>query len=814
MATFTVTTAADTVDAGDGALSLREAIQRANATDAADTIVFADALEGRTLTLTQGQLTLTGGPADLGRGTELAIDGDADRDGAKVTLSGGGAGRVLEVQDGAEVALAGLGVTGGFVEWRGEGVSQASGAGILVGAHCRVTIDGCRVHHNTADYYDPFHYGIGSGGGIASGTGSYLTIRRSEIDCNSAAGSGGGIAVLAGATRYASLTLTESYVHHNTADAYLKVRGGGVAVHGSATIEATTIAHNTAHHGGGLAGGTVRLEDSTVAGNLARGARYGYTTGSGGGILGGDVTLQGSTVTGNRTWAPDERSYAAAGIAGPTVRVSDSIVAGNYARGHAADIGEAYSYVGSSGRSALAYSNGRNVFGSIVEGSVPGDLQGVAAGQVFAALDPETGGGLLAPNGGPMPTVALRDALGNPALGGAAPPAEAAADQRGVPRSQPAGTNPDLGAFELAQAAVSTRPTVGNDVLTGTAAADAVAGLAGADLVRGLGGSDDLRGGDGSDTLRGGAGDDGLAGGTGNDVLDGEAGRDLLEGGTGSNLLDGGAGTDRVSYTGDALPLGLRIDLAGDPLDGLDLGIAVRGSERDLLVGIEDAEGSRVNDSIFGTELANRLSGVGGDDLIRGLAGDDVLAGGLGNDRLHGGADFDLVDYTFGRAVVVDLGLADGTATRGTEADTLQGIEGAIGSGGADTLRGDAPANLFRGQGGKDTLTGGAGADDFDLDVLAHSAVGANRDVITDFAPGSDDLDLATIDARSATPAINDAFAFLPSRGAAFTGAGQVRWYQSAGNTLVEANVDANLAPDLQVQLTGLKALTAGDFVL
>ncbi len=44
------------------------------------------------------------------------------------------------------------------------------------------------------------------------------------------------------------------------------------------------------------------------------------------------------------------------------------------------------------------------------------------------------------------------------------------------------------------------------------------------------------------------------------------------------------------------------------------------------------------------------------------------------------------------------------------------------------------------------------------------------------FAPGGDDLDLATIDARAATAGTNDAFAFLAARGVAFTGAGQVRW--------------------------------------
>ena len=58
MATITVTTAADVV-ANDGVRSLREAVALANATAGADTIVFSSSLEGRTLTLTQGELVLT-----------------------------------------------------------------------------------------------------------------------------------------------------------------------------------------------------------------------------------------------------------------------------------------------------------------------------------------------------------------------------------------------------------------------------------------------------------------------------------------------------------------------------------------------------------------------------------------------------------------------------------------------------------------------------------------------------------------------------------------------------------------------------------
>ncbi len=74
MATFTVTTTGDIVNAGDNVLSLREAVAQANATTAADTIVFANAIEGQTLTLTGGELTLS---------QDTTIDGDQNNDGSR-----------------------------------------------------------------------------------------------------------------------------------------------------------------------------------------------------------------------------------------------------------------------------------------------------------------------------------------------------------------------------------------------------------------------------------------------------------------------------------------------------------------------------------------------------------------------------------------------------------------------------------------------------------------------------------------------------------------------------------------------------------
>ena len=256
--------------------------------------------------------------------------------------------------------------------------------------------------------------------------------------------------------------------------------------------------------GGGLYSfEAVSLTNSTVSGNSTTGASAG-----GGGLSGERIYMENSTVSGNTTAGADA---AGGGISGTQITldlfdIRNSIVAGNAATGSTdPDIA-----------GVITGSNGHNVFGSDVAGNIVGDLENVPASLLLA--------GGLADNGGPTQTIALRDAPDNPALAGADPADTPATDQRGEVRPQPAGTAPDIGAFELNQAAVAPNEIVGTD------RGEFLSGTSGPDLIRGLGGNDRLWG------------------RPGDDALFGDAGKDVLAGKAGIDQTTGGGGADRFLF--------------------------------------------------------------------------------------------------------------------------------------------------------------------------------------------------------------------------------------------------------------------------
>ena len=96
-------------------------------------------------------------------------------------------------------------------------------------------------------------------------------------------------------------------------------------------------------------------------------------------------------------------------------------------------------------------------------------------------------------------------------------------------------------------------------------------------------------------------------------------------------------------------------------------------------------------------------------------------------------------------ANVEDLFL-DGDAINGTG----NGLDNfLLGNTGNNTLKGGAGNDIIGGGMGLDKLTGGTGADHFRFNAISDSAVGPNRDVITDFSHVQLDLiNVSTIDSN------------------------------------------------------------------
>ncbi len=175
---------------------------------------------------------------------------------------------------------------------------------------------------------------------------------------------------------------------------------------------------------------------------------------------------------------------------------------------------------------------------------------------------------------------------------------------------------------------------------------------------------------------------------------------------------------------------------------------------------------------ITGTPLADVLRGTNAAEAIFGLAGNDRLSGGGGDDALNGGRGADRLTG----------GIGDDTFVFRSPADSAP----------------EFPAIQSNGQ-----FTDRFGA--------------AFRDVITDFSVGADTINLSGIDANTGL-AGNQAFDFLGT--GRFLGAGSLvfRKFDYEGTekdrTLVYIDNDGDFLVDFHIELTGLKTLTADDFVL
>lgn len=249
---------ADTIDASDGVVSLREAITAAN-TNAASGNAAAGSADGDVITFSLNALQRMQLDPALGQyeiTDDLVIDGSSNA--TRIALSGERGTRVFRVN-----AAAGPGTEHGvelrsfnIVSGQGVGAGSAGGGAILVEAASDLTLRDVSVSGGRT---------AANGGGIANA--GRLSLFRSIV--------GGGTAKFGGGVYNAgTLSLFASWVIQNTATGRDSADGGGGIYNagGEVTVEGNSLVDlNRALHGAGIfsLGGRLRVTGGGILHNTA-----------------------------------------------------------------------------------------------------------------------------------------------------------------------------------------------------------------------------------------------------------------------------------------------------------------------------------------------------------------------------------------------------------------------------------------------------------------------------------------------------------------------------------------------------------------
>jgi predicted outer membrane repeat protein len=347
-AVFNVNSLADLLTPPAGAVTLRSALQAANATPGANTINLT--LPGVYKITTVGTANETDNAAG-----ELAYTGTGNltilnTSGGAVTVDGGGLNRVLDINPAAEnltpftVTLQGFSITGGAA-FPGD-AALGSGGGIRAQGAASIVLNSVVVTGNSA---------TADGGGIAlesinnDSTGA-LTINASTISHNSAGDAGGGIETDG---RGRVTVNTGSVIAFNTCvnqGAGIWLDEGGAALDVTGTIISNNLAFTMLAGGIGNAGaGAVTLSRSLIQNNFAGDSGGGFgdaanmdsltvqdcsflnntAVGNGGGIQvgGGLAAITGSTFEGNMSGGDGGAIF----VNGQTARITNTVFRRNVA---------------------------------------------------------------------------------------------------------------------------------------------------------------------------------------------------------------------------------------------------------------------------------------------------------------------------------------------------------------------------------------------------------------------------------------------------------------------------------------------------
>ncbi len=337
----------------------------------------------------------------------------------------------------------------------------------------------------------------------------------------------------------------------------------------------------------------------------------------------------------------------------------------------------------------------------------------------------------------------------------------------------------------------------GTRAVIGTAGADALVGGAGRDFVQGGGGQDWVSAGAGDDVIEGGAGRDYLAGGAGKDVflyrgLD--VGRDLI-----SDFEHGSDRIDLAELPGAPRQAAAWIWLGSERFTGAAWQLRSVATATGTTLLQLDADGDQK------TDLEIEFSGQHSFS-----AADFILGTAAGPATAHPAVP-PVTAPVAAEPVVPALPLVLGTDGNDVIARTGSEAVRVVAGAGGDSIRTGSGDDVIVGQGGKDIIATGAGRDRIVYERAGDSTVSA-RDYITDFAVGSDLIDLSAL---SGSAAGSGAKLDWIGRNAFSGQAGELRFTGTAGgSTLIQADLDGDRTADFAIELAGQKDLTAASFVL
>ena len=326
------------------------------------------------------------------------------------------------------------------------------------------------------------------------------------------------------------------------------------------------------------------------------------------------------------------------------------------------------------------------------------------------------------------------------------------------------------------------------------------------------------------------------------DTITGNNENNVIEGGGGADRIDGGGGNDTVSYAHS--PAAVHVDLNQAVQHGGD-------AEGDQLTQIENVIGSSSDDTLTGKfdGQVGLLDGGPGSDTVDYSSASRGMTIVLDHDSTDGSGILNAITVTG-----TIMGYPYSVSLPAVQEDALRTIENVIGTAADDTITGNAANNRLEGGAGNDTIHGGGGSDVIigglggdtlyggtdngvdtfvyrdwhesmvHIDVVNHQVIDDGSDVIMDFQPGQDRIDLSGMEWQVAGGA---KLHFLPDN-AQFTGPpGEIQIFDPSllpTNTphnedfiQVKIDFDGDAATDFFLTVTSPLSLTSpthSDFIL